>query len=747
MIIKRLVLALVALAATSNALALPLHSRRSDEVVGADNNSNDNNSNNAPLSTTPDSPTSPTILNALLPTPPKVVAPNKDSSQQGTLPPPAANPSNDPSQQGNAALAPLSATPDSPTSPTILNTLMPSPPQVVVPNKDSAQQGTSPSPAANPSNDPSQQGNAAAASTTAALPVKDAPTVNNVQQTSNAPTANNVQPQSPETDASEGNNANAKTTTHPPPSTVAQTDSNPQGDPHTMTTPAPIVKPDPQATAAVPVSAPVTQLNAVPQDVPHPMPAFTPPPAAAVAAAVPKSEVAAVPKPEVATVLPPPQPVSEVKSTSDPKVASTPPSTETTTDVEGVNPTVPAAQEEPQPASVAQEEHLPETAPAPQAKLKQEATPATQEEPKDQTTPEPQTVPVQEKLKPEPAPAAKAKSETPLLPAIFSKPEPGAPTSSTTATQCLTLLLETQLSPTESCKKTILDDTNLIQAAELSPVGLDFMYSKENPVISTNSLRLKFSEIPGYTLSIIEAQHSVTIVYKGKDIASFSQPWAHSAIHGSTLSTAIDHADIKVLSDDAFSDFIATLITKPEANIVLKGVVDVNISVASTTGGPPKTFIVAGLQFSSPIRMDGLNNLSQKSFESSKEYLVYGESFYFTSIITFNNPSSLSMTFGSVKFDAVASKSKLQVNSAIDVFEIGTGKSSVELLLFSNVDDSMPLLNELHSSGDTITFKGTSTSSTNNILATAFSQLTFTVDFPAIPDIPPQTPSVTSDGK
>ncbi|KAK3832815.1 MAG: hypothetical protein J3R72DRAFT_453952 [Linnemannia gamsii] len=218
-------------------------------------------------------------------------------------------------------------------------------------------------------------------------------------------------------------------------------------------------------------------------------------------------------------------------------------------------------------------------------------------------------------------------------------------------------------------------------------------------------------------------------------------------MQGSILSTAIDHADIKLLSDDAFSDFIATLITKPEANIVLKGVVDVKISIASAAGGPPKTFIIAGLQFSSPIRLDGMNNLPQKSFERNKEYLEYGETFYLTSVIKFNNPSSLSMTFGSVKFVAIDSSNKPLDNSAIDVFGIESGENSVELRLMSKVNDSVSLLNELHYNGETITFQATKDSSTNEILALALSQLRFTVNYPAIPGIPPQTPSVTPGGK
>ncbi|KAF9120038.1 hypothetical protein BGW39_011721 [Mortierella sp. 14UC] len=423
-----------------------------------------------------------------------------------------------------------------------------------------------------------------------------------------------------------------------------------------------------------------------------------PQPAAPVAEGKPK------PEPFPAAVEEKPVPHSGPAQESNHEAFSTPPSTEDTTNAK-----------EAKPATVAQDETQPEPAPA-----------AVEVKPE----PQPAPAPAQEKPKPQPAPVTHA------------PPEAEALLIPTTATECLTLLLKTQQSLTESCQKLIRTDANLIQAAELGLVGLDFMYSKGTPVISIDGFRLKFSQLPGHTLSVIESRHDVTIAYEGADVATFSPPWASATMDGSTLNSPIDHVDIKVLSDNAFSDFVATLITKPEANIVLRGVVDVNVSIASAAGGPPKTFIIAGLQFSSPIRLDGLNNLTQKKFVQSNGYQVYGEDFYFSSVISFANPSNLDITFGSVSFDAIDGAGKPLSNSAIDVFEITSDDNDVELRLISNVDDSMAFLNKLHSSGDTVTFQGTTASSTNKILAAALSQLKFTVTYPAVADIPPQTPLV-----
>ncbi|KAF9134534.1 hypothetical protein BGX30_011902, partial [Mortierella sp. GBA39] len=80
-------------------------------------------------------------------------------------------------------------------------------------------------------------------------------------------------------------------------------------------------------------------------------------------------------------------------------------------------------------------------------------------------------------------------------------------------------------------------------------------------------------------------------------------------MQASTVITAIDQVDVKVLSNYAFTALIVAMLTKPETPIILKGTVDINLSIASTDGAP-KTTIIAGLQFSSPIRMPGLNGLA-----------------------------------------------------------------------------------------------------------------------------------------
>ena len=113
-------------------------------------------------------------------------------------------------------------------------------------------------------------------------------------------------------------------------------------------------------------------------------------------------------------------------------------------------------------------------------------------------------------------------------------------------------------------------------------------------------------------------------------------------MQASTVIIAIDQVDVKVHSSDAFTGLIAAMLTKPITPIILKGTVDINFSIASTDGGAPKTIVIAGLQFSSPIQMPGLNGLAKKSFIHSDGYDVYGDTFYFSSVFEFTSSRTLS---------------------------------------------------------------------------------------------------------
>ncbi|KAF9325102.1 hypothetical protein BGZ91_002570 [Linnemannia elongata] len=421
-------------------------------------------------------------------------------------------------------------------------------------------------------------------------------------------------------------------------------------------------------------------------------------------------------KPAAANVVKPelkPAPAEELKPEFKPA-----PAADTKPDPQSI----PGKEEKSEPKPAPAEEPKPETKPAPAVETKPEpqSTPGNEENserpaPALKVKPEPQPAPAAEaKPKPAPAPAKDLKQEPLPAPVDETKPmhqpasvtqpnaTPGAPAVPAPSIECLALLMKTQQPLTEACHKLIRGDPTLIQLAGLGSVELDFMYSgKDFPVISSDGLRLKLQEIPGYTLSVIEARYDVKINYKNHDTVSFSPPWAPSTMQGSTVITAIDQVDVNVLSSNAFTDLIAAMLTKPETPIILEGTVDINLSIASTDGGAPKSIIIAGLQFSSPSHMPGLSGLAKKSFVRSDGYEVYGDTFYFTSVFEFMNPSNLKLTLGGVKFDVIDSTGKQLATSAVDVFEIAPKENEVSLRLISKVDESAAFLNRLHYTGDT----------------------------------------------
>lgn len=216
-------------------------------------------------------------------------------------------------------------------------------------------------------------------------------------------------------------------------------------------------------------------------------------------------------------------------------------------------------------------------------------------------------------------------------------------------------------------------------------------------------------------------------------------------MQASIVNTPIDQVDVKVLSNNAFSSLIAAMLTKPKTPVILTGTVDINLSIASTDGGAPKSIIIAGLQFSSKFQMPGLNGLTKTSFVQSENYEVYRDTFYFSSVFEFMNPSNIKLTLGGVKFDVLDSAGKQVATSAVDVFEIGPNECELSLRLIAKVDDSAAFLNRLHYTGDTVTIQGTVGSSKNPLLKEALSQLKFSVTYPPVADVPPQNAPVAVD--
>ncbi|KAF8933409.1 hypothetical protein BGZ47_010879 [Haplosporangium gracile] len=830
MLIKHFTLTFVALAASVNALVIPLHSRRADDVAAA-NGSNDASvaENNAPKIVLPPPPV-PNIAapDSPPPSPPSSVASNTNpSSQQSETSFPQAPAAND-------AQTTIPAAVDMPTSSNSQTTTKHTPTDDITVQTTKAATGT---PEANDvqstisNKDATDAHNSPAAQSAKDLPtannnntpaplatIPDTPSSNDIQSQSqfNAPIINNVQPQSPDTEAAKSTTVQTTPTVGP----AAQVISKPEDVPHAMAAPSPPFTAEPETAQANP---PGHQVASEPQVGTVPTPgsmaeeqlqgAFEPkiPPSlqstqettdddsdsqsTSAEAAKPKPQPAPAknenPEPQAASAeeaKPEPKPATAGEAKPEPQAAS----------ADRVKPeSQPAsavvAKPEVQPAPV--KEAKPDSQPAAGNGAKSDLNPAPAEEPKPETKPElqpasaaeakprPQVTPVGEehsdfldeadtevKPKPASAPAVETMPEPKPAPVKEPKPEPlhapvdeaepisqpalvtqpnsasGTPTVLTNSIECLVLLMKTQQPLTRACQNSIRDDPTLVQIARLDTVNLDFMYSgKDFPVISSQGLRLKLQEIPGYTLSVDEARYDVTINYKDHDTVSFSPPWTPSTMQGSTLITAIDQVDVNVLSSNAFTDLITAMLTKPKTPVILKGTVDINLSIASADGGTPKTVIIAGLQFSSPMHMPGLNGLSQKSFVRSDGYLVYGNTFYFSSVFKFMSPSNLKLTMGSVEFDVLDSAGKKLATSAIDLFEIAPEDNEVSIRLISKVDDSAAFLNLLHYTGDTVTIQGRPESSDNAYLGVALSQLNFTLTYPAVADVPPQNAPVAVD--
>ncbi|KAG0278638.1 hypothetical protein BGZ96_002290 [Linnemannia gamsii] len=743
MLLKHFTFAFVTFAASVHALAIPLNYRRADGVATT-GNSGVPVAENAPKVILPSAPAANVVS-------PASAIPNTDSpaQQSNAPPPPPANnaqliPATDNTQIAKSTTGTpkvdTTQTTDQSTGTAEANDAQPSEQATDTPEANNDQRTTPNKGAVDTNDSPVSQSAADSATvnnnnTPAPLATTpDAPTPNDIQSQSQSstPTSSSVQSQTSETDASESLKNQATSHTDP----ASQVISGLANVPHALVAPAAPSSTEPQAAQA---HTPETQVASEPQDATAP---------------APKAE-------------------KQLQSDSEPKIESSPPSADVSTDgsesqsasaeaAKPESPSLPAKETKPEPQPAPVVEDKPKPKPAPAVKAEPEALPApvsqsaetpenaadSKSVPAVEANPEPQPAPVVEakpKVEPQPAPVVDKEPALQPAPAAQTKPAPETPLAPASAIECLTLLMKTQQPLTGTCQKLIRDDSTLIQSAELGQVSLDFMYSgKDFPVFSSDGLQLKLQEIPGYTLSVVEARYDVTINYKTYDTASFSAPWATSSMQESTLTTAIDEVDVKVLSSTAFTDLITAMLTKSKTPITLKGTVDINISFPSADGGLPKTVIIAGLQFSSSVHMPGLNGLAQTNFVRSDEYRVYGDTFYFESNFNFVNPSNLKMKLGGVKFDVLDTKAKQLATSAVDVFEIDPKENDVTLRLIANIKDSAAFMNQLHNTGYEVIFQGTTESSTNAYLKTALSQLRFTITYPAVKEIPLQVnPTVT----
>ncbi|KAF9181519.1 hypothetical protein BGZ51_005392 [Haplosporangium sp. Z 767] len=268
-------------------------------------------------------------------------------------------------------------------------------------------------------------------------------------------------------------------------------------------------------------------------------------------------------------------------------------------------------------------------------------------------------------------------------------------------------------------------DIGIVESIAVADLSIDF--TDVNPsLLKLSSTKLtagliKIPEVFGSAIQwpVTQCHEQVTIEDKNVDIAMFKTPKNAATVAGSVLTTVVLESDLIIPTnmDDAFADFMTSLITKAEHTFILKGTVGASLAVSMPkfpAFGQPKSFDVTNVGFRSSITLKGLGT-STFSFKSHDAITrsAEGGAYTFVATVDFENLSQLILTTGKLSF-------KLIDNAGV---EIGIATvENLKLVLGSNpLTVAITLTSEsayqtLITTGDTYTISGYDGMSTDTIL-------------------------------
>ncbi|KAG0369666.1 hypothetical protein BGX24_002337, partial [Mortierella sp. AD032] len=164
----------------------------------------------------------------------------------------------------------------------------------------------------------------------------------------------------------------------------------------------------------------------------------------------------------------------------------------------------------------------------------------------------------------------------------------------------------------------------------------------------------------------------------------------------------------------AFSNFVGSLSTKASHPVTLKGAVDAKLNL-----GIFGHLTVPGIGFKAVVPFKGLDNLKNTKFVYAVEMNPsIDRNVYLASIVTINNPSSLTVSLGDVTFDASANGERIGTSS-IKKLTLVPGENKIisyTTLEGSTLPEALKFVNNLSSMSQTMNLAGFAGSSTNPAL-------------------------------
>jgi hypothetical protein len=229
---------------------------------------------------------------------------------------------------------------------------------------------------------------------------------------------------------------------------------------------------------------------------------------------------------------------------------------------------------------------------------------------------------------------------------------------------------------------------------------------------------------------------------------------------GNTLRTSVKKTVVNIIPErrDEFSAFITALTVNPEHTFILKGTVDVNLTISLPAppkppsgfpgfgGGaadtisklaPSKTFTVSGIAFSSDVKLTGFNNFPDITFVEELDKTTNADgSFTIKSKVNIKNTSQLGVKMGDIYFKTFDAMSNEPIGDTfLEQLDLKRGDNFVTAVTTSTVPAaaSAEIYKRVTEQGETFRLKGFAESSkVDTILAKGISTVDTTIVIPAL---------------
>ncbi|KAF9181518.1 hypothetical protein BGZ51_005391 [Haplosporangium sp. Z 767] len=272
---------------------------------------------------------------------------------------------------------------------------------------------------------------------------------------------------------------------------------------------------------------------------------------------------------------------------------------------------------------------------------------------------------------------------------------------------------------TDECAQAVQVDIGGVKSIEVDDLSIDF--TDPNPSILTlSSSRMVAtiidSPVSGTNWPITHVQERDD----GHEIAVFKTPKSAAIASGNQVSSEVLASTLTITAgaEDYFSNFISSMITKPEHTVVLKGGIDVSVALAlPIIGLSEKKFDVTNIGFRSNVRLRGFNNFPGLKFVNfvslTSDTTATPTKFTLTAKGIINNPSHLALNLGELKFKTLDSTGTEVGTTILPNVNLALGDTEVTVVITLTNEAAYQRLLAM---GDTYTFVGYEKTSDDPIL-------------------------------